>query len=255
MIELANVSHSIAGTEILHQISASIPRGKLTALIGPNGAGKSTLLRLIGRLEALQSGHISIDGLDLSTTPTERLARQMAILGQQTAIASRLRLDELVGFGRWPHHQGRPGPADRAVIAEAIETFALGQFSHRFLDEVSGGQAQRAYLAMTFAQETDWLLLDEPLNNLDMAHARSLMRRLSGLVRDRDKSVVVVVHEINYAAAWADHVIALQGGRIAAEGTPSEVLTKPVLSQLYDSPVEVTQHQGRPLVLHHCDAA
>ena len=107
----------------------------------------------------------------------------MAVLGQQTQIASRLRLCDLVAFGRWPHHHGRPRAQDHAIVAQALETFSLTDLSQRFLDEVSGGQAQRAYLAMTFAQDTDWLLLDEPLNNLDMSHARSLMQQLSGLVR------------------------------------------------------------------------
>ena len=251
MIQLASVYHTIGSAPILKGISTDLPRGKLTALIGPNGAGKSTLLRLIGRLEPLQKGSIHIDDLDLIRTPSADLARRMAVLGQQTQIASRLRLRDLVAFGRWPHHHGRPRAQDHAIVAQALETFSLTDLSQRFLDEVSGGQAQRAYLAMTFAQDTDWLLLDEPLNNLDMSHARALMQQLSALVRQSGKSVVVVVHEVNYAAAWADHVVALKDGRVAATGAPSEVLTAETLSQLYDTEVEVTQHQGRPLVLHH----
>ena len=251
MIQLAGVCHTIGSAPILKGITTDLPRGKLTALIGPNGAGKSTLLRLIGRLEPLQKGSIHIDDLDLIRTPSADLARRMAVLGQQTQIASRLRLCDLVAFGRWPHHHGRPCAQDHAIVAQALETFSLTDLSQRFLDEVSGGQAQRAYLAMTFAQDTDWLLLDEPLNNLDMSHARALMQQLSGLVRQSGKSVVVVVHEVNYAAAWADHVVALKDGRVAATGAPSEVLTAETLSQLYDTEVEVTQHQGRPLVLHH----
>ena len=251
MIQIDQVSHAIGGTRILHDISTRLPKGRLTALIGPNGAGKSTLLRLIGRLEPLQTGAITVAGHDVARTPTDRLARVMAILGQQTAIASRLRLSELVAFGRWPHHKGRPGPADRARVAEALEAFALVPLAQRFLDEVSGGQAQRAHIAMAFAQDTDWLLLDEPLNNLDMAHARALMARLRALVDHGDRSVAMVVHEINYAAAWADHVIAMKDGRVIAEGPAAEVLTEALLSDLYDAPIRVGQHLGRPLVLHH----
>ncbi|SDD33384.1 iron complex transport system ATP-binding protein [Paracoccus isoporae] len=251
MIELDGVCHDIGSTRILSDISAEIPRGHLTALIGPNGAGKSTLLRLIGRLESVQRGRIEIDGLDVAQTPSATLARRMAVLGQQTAISSRLRLSELVGFGRWPHHHGRPRDIDRAAVETALQVFGLSPLADRFLDEVSGGQAQRAYLAMTFAQDTDWLLLDEPLNNLDMSHARGLMARLSDLVRRAGKSVLVVVHEVNYAAAWADHIVAMKQGRIVAEGAPRDVLKDGTLSMLYDTPVAVTQHEGRPLVLHH----
>nr|WP_111299495.1 ATP-binding cassette domain-containing protein [Paracoccus saliphilus] len=251
MIQIDQVGHAIGGTAILHGITTTLPKGRLTALIGPNGAGKSTLLRLIGRLEPLQQGRITVAGHDVATTPTDRLALVMAILGQQTAIASRLRLSELVAFGRWPHHKGRPGPADRAKVDEALQAFALTPLAARFLDEVSGGQAQRAHIAMAWAQDTDWLLLDEPLNNLDMAHARGLMRRLRSLVDQGGRSVAMVVHEINYAAAWADHVIAMKAGRVVAEGPAGEVLTEALLSDLYDVPISVGQHQGRPLVLHH----
>ncbi|AGT11375.1 iron ABC transporter ATP-binding protein [Paracoccus aminophilus] len=251
MIRVQDVGYRIGAAQILSEISTELPRGKLTALIGPNGAGKSTLLKLITRLERLQSGRVEIDALDLQTTPTETLALKMAVLSQQTVIASRLRLSELVSFGRWPHHRGRPSAQDRARVALALETFGLTPLANRFLDEVSGGQAQRAFLAMTFAQETDWLLLDEPLNNLDVAHSRALMQRLHELVRQENKSIVVVIHEVNYAAAWADHIVAMKDGRILAEGTPQEVLTESVLSTLYDVPVAVGTHQGRPLVLHH----
>jgi len=251
MIQIDHVSHRIGGAPILHDISTRLPKGQLTALIGPNGAGKSTLLRLIGRLEPLQAGRITVAGRDVGATPTDQLARVMAILGQQTAIASRLRLSELVAFGRWPHHKGRPCAADRAMVDEALEAFALAPLAGRFLDEVSGGQAQRAHIAMAFAQDTDWMLLDEPLNNLDMAHARALMRRLRDLVDNRGRSVGMVVHEINYAAAWADHVIAMKEGRILAEGPACDVLTETLLSQLYDAPIRVGLHEGRPLVLHH----
>lgn len=254
MIALRNVSHTIAGSPILTDISAEIPRAGITALIGPNGAGKSTLLNLIARLLPLQTGRIDLDGQDLSRTPSRDIARRLAIVAQQPGIAARLRLRDLVGFGRWPHHRGRPRPSDHAAVSAAISTFDLQDLQDRFLDELSGGQRQRAFVAMGFAQDTDWLLLDEPLNNLDMYHARALMARIHALSRPfaaRPRSIVMVVHEINYVAAWADHVLALKDGRLAVSGPPGEVLTNDVLSPLYGMEIRVGQVDGKPLVLHH----
>ncbi|MEI4470873.1 iron ABC transporter ATP-binding protein [Frigidibacter sp. MR17.24] len=249
-IAIAGLCHRIGTAQILHDIDLAIPAGKVTALIGPNGAGKSTLLRLVGRLVPCDRGRIEIDGRDVTHTDTTELARHVAILGQDTPLASRLTVAELVAFGRWPHHRGRPRIDDDLVVTAAIERFGLAPMAHRFLDELSGGQRQRAFLAMTFAQSTPWILLDEPLNNLDMSHARSLMREL-GRLRDEGKSIVVVVHEVNYAAAWADHVIAMKDGRVAAEGPPAEVLTPAILGPLYDMELEVAVINGRPMVLHH----
>lgn len=251
MIRIESVQHHIGPAPILSDISLELPKGRLTALIGPNGAGKSTLLRLVARLERLQAGRITVDGQDIARTPTETLARSLAIMGQHNNVASRLRVSELVGFGRWPHHRGRPRAADHAAVAAAIEAVDLGPLAHRFLDELSGGQVQRAFLAMTFAQDTPWVLLDEPLNNLDMAHARALMARLAGVVRESGRSVVTVVHEVNYAAAWADHIVAMKNGRIFAQGPAEQVLNEALLSELYGTPIEVSSHDGRPLVLHH----
>jgi len=250
MIRVEGVSHSIGRTPILHDIDLTLAPGRITALIGPNGAGKSTLLSLIARLAPLQSGRITVAGLDVAATPTRDLARVMAILPQSLNVASRLRVEELVAFGRWPHHQGRPAARDRAMVDEAIEAFTLGALRHRFLDELSGGQRQRAHLAMAFAQETEWLLLDEPLAALDMAHARALMARLAAL-RDQGRGVVIVVHEINFAAAWADDIVALKEGRVMAQAAPVALFTPETLGALYDTPLRVEHFEGRPLVLNH----
>ena len=251
MIEVQGVSHAIGPAAILRDIDLALPRGALTALIGPNGAGKSTLLRLIGRLEPLQRGRICVDGEDITRTPTADLARRLAILGQNTGIASRLRVRELVSFGRWPHCHGRPTPRDHAAVDAALRMFDLEPLADRFLDELSGGQAQRAHVAMTVAQETDWLLLDEPLNNLDLAHARSLLAQVAGMAGQGGRGAVIVLHDINHAAAWADHVVALKHGRVHAQGPADAVLTERVLSELYETKLSVVQHAGRPLVLHH----
>ncbi|SDE82132.1 ABC transporter ATP-binding protein [Limimaricola pyoseonensis] len=250
MIEIRDVAHRAGPARILSDITLDIPRGGVTALIGPNGAGKSTLLSLVARLEPLQQGRITVDGRDVGRTPTDRLARHLSILRQDTGLAARLTVRDLVGFGRYPHHKGRPGPADRAAIADAIAAFDLEPLADRFTDTLSGGQRQRALVAMTWAQGTDYVLLDEPLNNLDMAHARALMLRLRDMAAT-GRTVVVVLHEVNYAAAHADHVVAMKDGRVARTGPAAEVLTGATLSRLFDSPVEMAEIGGRSFALHH----
>lgn len=250
MIEISGVSHRIGRSEVLSDIDLTLPAGRLTALIGPNGAGKSTLLALAGRIVPLQAGRISVGGLDVTRTPSADLARRMAILAQSNVIGSRLRVAELVAFGRWPHHRGRPGDADRARVAQAMADMALEPLADRFLDELSGGQRQRAFIAATLAQGGDWLLLDEPLAALDMAHARAVMAHLRRMASG-GMGIVVVLHDINHAAAWTDHVVALKAGRVAAQGTPAQVFRPEVLGPIYDMPLRVTEIDGKPMVLHH----
>lgn len=250
MIEVSDLSFAVGGVQILAPTTLTLPAGQITALIGPNGAGKSTLSRLIARIETPPPGTVRVNGLDVAATPGGRLARELAFLGQHTGLASRLRVRELVAFGRWPHCHGRPGPADQAAITRALRDFELEPLAHRFLDTLSGGQAQRAHLAMAAAQETPWLILDEPLNNLDLAHARALMAHLARL-RDAGGSVLIVLHDLNFAAAWADHVVAMKAGAVVAAGPPAQVLTGPHLSALYETEIAVSTQGGRPLVLHH----
>ncbi|WP_138467245.1 ABC transporter ATP-binding protein [Poseidonocella sp. HB161398] len=251
MITVRNLSHRIGSAEILHDLSLDFPKDGITAIIGPNGAGKSTLMGLMARLVPIQTGKVEIDGHCVAKTRTEALARRMAIVTQRVGVASRLRVGDLVGFGRWPHHHGRPRDEDHAAVERALAAFDLTELRDRFLDELSGGQNQRAFIAMGLAQETDWLLLDEPLNNLDMYHARALMARIHALSREGGRSVVMVVHDINYAAAWADHIVALENGRLAFEGAPREVLTAERLSRLFGMEIGVEEIGGRPTVLHH----
>ncbi|WP_108263595.1 iron ABC transporter ATP-binding protein [Mangrovicoccus ximenensis] len=251
MIAIRNLSHRIGGAPILTDVTLDLPKDGITAIIGPNGAGKSTLMGLMARLLPIQEGKVEVDGLCVTRTRTDLLAKRLAIVTQRVGVASRLRVGDLVGFGRWPHHHGRPRPEDHEAVERALEAFDLVELRDRFLDELSGGQNQRAFIAMGLAQETDWLLLDEPLNNLDMYHARALMARIHALSRAGGRSVVMVVHDINYAAAWADHVVALKDGRLADQGAPRDVLTAPKLSELFGMEIGVEEINGRPTVLHH----
>lgn len=250
MIEVAKLGHRIGKSQILRDISVTLPAGQITALIGPNGAGKSTLLNLIARQEPVQAGQIQIDGADLSTIAHRDLALRLAVVAQSVGVASRLRVRELVHFGRWPHHQGRAGPEDQARVARALEDFDLTDLAERFLDEISGGQRQRAFVAMADCQDTAWLLLDEPLNNLDLRHATRLMTHLDGLART-GKGVVIVVHDLNYALTWADHLVALADGAVAFAGPTREVARAAALSRLYDTEVRLDWTEDGPLVRHH----
>ncbi|WP_226551832.1 iron ABC transporter ATP-binding protein [Celeribacter naphthalenivorans] len=250
MIEISHVSHQIAGASILNDVSLTIPRGGITALIGPNGAGKSTLLSLIARLTPLQGGQITVDGADVTTTPTDALARRLSILRQDNSVAARLTVADLVGFGRYPHHKGRPSPEDHAYVEQALEMMGLHPLSGRFLDELSGGQRQRAFVAMVLAQDTDYVLLDEPLNNLDMKHARQMMERLKEAARVSGKSFVIVVHDINFAAAYADLIVALKDGRLHSLGTPEEIVNRPCLRDVFELDIAVETVGGHPFALH-----
>jgi iron complex transport system ATP-binding protein len=172
-------------------------------------------------------------------------------VAQQLSVASRVRVRDLVGFGRWPHSKGRPGAADRAAVEAALELFDLQALQQRFLDELSGGQRQRAFIAMAYAQDTRWLLLDEPLNNLDLHHARNLMQQLRRLADQAGKSIVIVLHDLNYALSWADHVVALQDGAVAFAGPVAEAATEARLSALYQTPVVISRIGGQPVAQYH----
>lgn len=239
MIEIENLSHQIGGKPILSGIDLTLPTGGVTALIGPNGAGKSTLLKLISRHLSLQSGGVTLDGVSLASIPADQLALKLATVSQEVGVASRLRIKDLVAFGRWPHAKGRPDKADHNVVDRTLQKFGLVDLQNRFLDEVSGGQRQRAFVAMAYAQDTDWLLLDEPLNNLDLVHARALMAELKRMALEDEKSIVIVLHDLNYAVAWADRIVGLRGGQLEMSGKVKTVATGEILSALYETKIEV----------------
>ncbi|MFK4805080.1 ABC transporter ATP-binding protein [Microbacterium sp. ZW CA_36] len=224
-------------------------RPGVTAIIGPNGAGKSTLLAAIGRLIGTESGVITVDGLDVTTTKSRELARRLAVLRQDNHLAIRLSVDDLVAYGRFPHGGSGRTPDDRAHVDRAIELLDLDAVRSRFLDELSGGQRQRAFVAMTLAQDTDHLLLDEPLNNLDPRHGVALMKLVRRLADEQRMTVVVVLHDINVAAQYADDIVAMRDGRVVHHGTVADVITEDRLTDLYDTPARVAAIAGRPIVL------
>lgn len=251
MIAVERVTFHHGSSLILNDVSLRIDKGGITALIGPNGAGKSTLFALMARLLPLQSGAISFDGLDIRRTASRDLARKLAILRQDTNVASRISVRDMVGFGRFPHHQGRATDEDHDRIEAALVEFELSRISDRFIDELSGGQRQRVLVAMAYAQDTEYLLLDEPLNNLDMHFARNLMHQLRDLADTHGKTIIVVLHEINYAAAHANRIIALKDGKVAAQDRTGDFMTEENLSKIYDMTVRIETIGDRKVALHH----
>lgn len=251
MIKIQNVCHRIGQTMILNNINLNIENGGITALIGANGAGKSTLLSLMARLQPLQQGQIWLDEFNISQTPSRTIAKNLAILTQDNHIHSRITVQDLLMFGRYPHHQGRICDEDKAIVKQALERFELSTFADRFLSELSGGQRQRALIAMTFCQQTQHILLDEPLNNLDMFHARELMRLLRKLTDELHLTTVMVVHDINMAAAYADTIVAMKNGEIIKVGCAGEIITPKMLKEIFNLEAEVLEHQATPLVIHH----
>lgn len=251
MINISNISHTIHQHPILKDINLNIPKGGITALIGPNGAGKSTLLSLMARLQPLQTGSISYDHHNLANTPNAEIAKILSILTQENHIHSRITVKDLLMFGRYPYHQGKPTQQDNEIVQQAISQFQLDDLANRYLTELSGGQRQRAMIAMVFCQSTEYVLLDEPLNNLDMYYARSLMQLLKQLTHEHNRTTVVVLHDINQASAYADHIIAMKNRQVAFTGTPEEVFTRDNIRELFNIDVDVIDHKGKKLIIHH----
>jgi len=250
MIEARGLSKKYQDTLVLKDVSLQISKGGLTSIIGPNGAGKSTLLSMISRLTPMNAGTVEIDGLDVTRTPGHELAKRLSILRQHNESTLRLTVRDLVAFGRFPHSRGRLTAEDQQHIDEAIHYLELGDYQDRHLDELSGGQRQRAYVAMVMCQNTDYVLLDEPLNNIDMRHAVGMMQLLRRAADEKGKTVVVVLHDINFASCYSDHIIAMRGGQLAYQGTPEQIIRNDVLSDLYDIPTSVHELNGQRICVY-----
>lgn len=248
MIKVQNVSHHIGDLSILKDVGFELPTGQIIALIGANGAGKSTLFSLMARMNPLQSGQISFDGHDIRTASDGDMAKVVAMLAQENHIQGRLRVRELLMFGRYPYHQGRPTQADKDKVEEMITTFELEPLAERFLSDLSGGQRQRVLIAMVVCQDTPYLLLDEPLNNLDMYHAGRLMRQMKALANG-GKTVVIVLHDINQASQFADTVVMMKSGEVVSVGRPVDVLTAENMKTLYGVDVTVLMHKDKPIIV------
>lgn len=244
MVTVERVSKNYGEKKVIENVSVNIAKGKITSFIGPNGAGKSTLLSMISRLIEKDEGEIYIDNKDIKKGKSNALAKKISILKQSNHINLKLTIRELVSFGRFPYSQGRLTDKDWEHVDEAIRYMELEDIQHKYIDELSGGQRQRAYIAMVIAQDTEYILLDEPLNNLDMKHSVQIMKTLRRLVDELGKTVIIVIHDINFASVYSDYIVALKDGKIVKEGPTADMINREVLREIYDMDMQIQEDRN-----------
>jgi len=250
VIEARSVSKRYGEKHGIHDVSVTVAQGKITSFIGPNGAGKSTLLSVLSRLLQMDEGEVFIDGRSIRSTDSSELAKKISILKQSNHINVRLTVNDLVEFGRFPYSRGRLTKDDRAFVEMAIRYMELEDIRSKYIDQLSGGQRQRAFIAMVLAQDTEYVLLDEPLNNLDMKHSVQIMRVLRNLVDELGKTVVLVLHDINFASSYSDNIVAMKDGRIVREGTTDEMIDSAVLEAIYDMQIPIHTINGKKICVY-----
>lgn len=238
---------------IVKDLSVQIPNQKITTIIGPNGCGKSTLLKAITRIISHQSGAVVLDGKNVSKENTKVLARKMAILPQTPESASGLTVGELVSYGRFPYQTGygRLSQKDYEVIDWAMKVTNTSDFKYLPVDSLSGGQRQRVWIAMALAQETEIIFLDEPTTYLDMAHQLEVLELLQRLNKEEKRTIVMVLHDLNQAARFADYIVALKDGQIVKAGPCEEVITKEVLRGVFniDAEIGIDPRTNKPMCI------
>ncbi|MBP6117173.1 MAG: ABC transporter ATP-binding protein [Neisseriaceae bacterium] len=250
MVTVKNVSKKYGNKYVLDDVSVTIPQRQVTSLIGPNGAGKSTLLAMMSRLGKKDSGEVFIEDKEVGDWRLDDLAQKMSILKQANNINLRITVRELVAFGRFPYSKGRLKAEDEKLIDEALMYMDLTHMQHKYLDQLSGGQKQCAHIAMVIAQDTDYIFLDEPLNNLDMKHSVQIMKTLRRLVNDLGKTIVIVIHDINFASCYSDYIVALRDGRLVHEGKTSDIIAPAVLKDIYDMDMPVQEISNNKICVY-----
>lgn len=241
MIQVRELTKFYGKKAVVEKVSVNIHRGKITSFIGPNGAGKSTLLSMVSRLMDADTGEVLLDKNKVKEMKSNDFAKRVAILKQSNFMNVKLTIRELVAFGRFPHCKGRLQDEDERMVDQALEYMGLTDMQEAYLDELSGGQRQRAFIAMTIAQDTDYILLDEPLNNLDMKHSVQIMKILRQLVNDLGKTVVIVLHDINFASVYSDRIVALKNGKVVKDGLTNDIITSESLREIYDMDIPIQQ--------------
>ncbi|WP_409290867.1 ABC transporter ATP-binding protein [Peribacillus sp. SCS-37] len=239
MISIRSITKHFHKRPVVHDVSLDIEQGKITSLIGPNGAGKSTLLSMVSRLSDAHSGQVLLDQKNIKMMQSNEFARRVSILKQSNYLNVRLTIRELVSFGRFPYSGGRLTPEDENMVEQALEYMHLSQMQDKYIDELSGGQLQRAFIAMVIAQDTEYILLDEPLNNLDMKHSVQIMKILRRLVDELGKTVVIVLHDINFASVYSDRIAAMKDGKLVKCGTVEEIIQPAVLNEIFEMDIPI----------------
>ncbi|WP_254553176.1 ABC transporter ATP-binding protein [Kitasatospora sp. MMS16-BH015] len=238
---------------IVQGLDLELPGGAVTAIVGPNACGKSTLLRGLVRLLAPSAGQVTLDGADIHRLPARALAKRLGLLPQQPVTPEAITVEALVRLGRYPHQRMLSpwSAADQAAVERALERTGTAELRDRQVDQLSGGQRQRAWLALALAQETELLLLDEPTTFLDLRHQLEVLDLVSELHAEAGRTVVMVLHDLGQAARYADHLVVLDGGRLAAAGPPAEVLTAELVERVFQVPCRIIPdpETGTPLVV------
>ncbi|MEG3310152.1 ABC transporter ATP-binding protein [Streptococcus sp. SS-4456] len=251
-ISAKDLAVSYGKKSILSDLSIDFPTGKITSIIGANGCGKSTLLRALSRILPADKGTVYLDGKDMQQISTKEIAKQLALLPQVQESLDGIRVYDLVSYGRFPHQNafGRLTNLDREKITWALDETQTTEFAELPVQSLSGGQRQRVWIAMALAQDTDIILLDEPTTYLDMHHQLEVLELLQRLNRDNGKTIVMVLHDLNHAARFSDHIIALKDGSILQEGSPEEVITVEHLRQIFDIEADIlpASHYGYPIL-------
>ncbi|UJL46918.1 ATP-binding cassette domain-containing protein [Virgibacillus sp. NKC19-16] len=244
MIKIKELTKQFGKKNVVDNVSINIKPGTITSFIGPNGAGKSTLLSMVSRLLDSDTGEVLLDQNNVRKWKSNEFARRVSILKQSNFLNVRLTVRELISFGRYPYSKGRLTAEDEKFIDQAIDYMNLHDMENQLIDELSGGQKQRAFIAMVIAQDTEYILLDEPLNNLDMKHSVQIMKTLSRLVNELGKTVVIVLHDINFASVYSDRIVALKDGKLVKNGPTNEIINPQTLREIYEMDIPVQEQDG-----------
>ena len=252
-ISTKNLNISYGNLDIVKDLNLDIPKGKITTIIGSNGCGKSTILKTIARIIQPKSGDIFVNNINIKEQSPKELAKVMAVLPQSPQAPSGLTVEELIAYGRFPHQKGfgKMRKEDNDIVTWALQSTGIEEFRDRPIEALSGGQRQRAWIAMALAQQTDILILDEPTTYLDLAHQLEILKLLEELNRKQGTTIVMVIHELNNAARFADHMIGVKKGKVVCQGTAHEVMTKENLKELFNIDAEIVEdpRNNKPVCL------